>query len=200
MGLPHKELTTFGLPSEEWLRSVSRTKKNFSARHLQSPCGLALVYHLVLRRYNLIFTGSNPDGAWSEIQHLTDGRSARPGERPAPPVELDDAEAGIWRAIAGGLPPTWLDPAAQQILARAVAQAAVAAARETQLRELRSRSPPDLDAIGALAAQHAASAKALSHLLGVLRATSRARMVSRGANRQMAQVPRTRPWEVSEDG
>src|SRR5215831_15117940 len=83
MGLPHKELTTFGLPSEAWLRSVSRTKKNFSARYLQSPCGLALVYHLVLRRYHLIFTGSNPDGAWSEIQHLTDGRSARPARRAA---------------------------------------------------------------------------------------------------------------------
>jgi hypothetical protein len=90
--------------------------------------------------------------------------------------------------------------AAQQILARAVAQAAVAAAQETQLRELRSRSPPDWEAIGALATQHASSAKTLSHLLGVLRATPRARMVPRGASRRMAHVSRVRPWQETSDG
>ena len=40
MGLPHNELTTFGLPSEAWLRRVSSTKKNFSAsiwNHLHKP-------------------------------------------------------------------------------------------------------------------------------------------------------------------
>ena len=59
---------------------------------------------------------------------------------------------------------------------------------------------PDLDAIATLAAQHATSAKALAHLLGVLRATPRARMVPRGASRQMAQVARVRPWEAASDG
>src|SRR5215469_4810727 len=93
-----------------------------------------------------------------------------PGERPAPPAELDGTEERIWRAIVGALPPTWLDAAAQQILVRAVA----------------------------LAAQHAAAGKSLSHLLGVLRATPRARMVPRGASRQIAQVPRVRPWEASD--
>jgi hypothetical protein len=29
-----------------------------------------------------------------------------PGERPAPPAELDDSEAGVWWAILGALPPT----------------------------------------------------------------------------------------------
>jgi hypothetical protein len=48
-----------------------------------------------------------------------------PGERPAPPVELDATEQRIWRAIVDALPPTWLDAAAQQILVRAVAQASV---------------------------------------------------------------------------
>ena len=71
---------------------------------------------------------------------------------------------------------------------------------EAQLREKRRRVDPDLDAIATLAAQHAASAKALAHLLGVLRATPRSRMVPRGAGRQMAQVARVRPWEVSSDG
>ena len=123
---------------------------------------------------------------------------ALPGERPAPPAELDDAETGIWRRIVGALPPTWLDTAAQEILTRAVAQAAVCERQEAQLRALRAEAQPDLDVIGALAAQHASAGKSLSHLLGVLRATPRARMVSRGASRQLAQVPRVRPWEASD--
>jgi hypothetical protein len=125
---------------------------------------------------------------------------ALPGERPAPPAALDDTEACIWRAIVGALPPAWLDAAAQEILVRVVAQASVCEGLEAQLREKRRRVDPDLDAIATLAAQHAASAKALAHLLGVLRATPRSRMVPRGAGRQMAQVARVRPWEVSSDG
>jgi len=50
---------------------------------------------------------------------------ALPGERPAPPAELDAAEQRIWNAIVGALPPLWLDAAAQEILTRAVAQAGV---------------------------------------------------------------------------
>ena len=120
------------------------------------------------------------------------------GERPAPPAALDDTEACIWRAIVGALPPAWLDAAAQEVLARAVAQASVCEGLEAQLREKRRRA--DLDTIATLAAQHAASAKALAHLLGVLRATPRSRMVPRGAGRQMAQVARVRPWEAASDG
>ena len=123
-----------------------------------------------------------------------------PGERPAPPAALDDAEARIWTAIAGGLPPAWLDAAAQQILTRAVTQAAICEGLEVRLRGLRRQADPDLEAIATLAAQHAAGAKALAQLLGVLRATPRARMVPRGASRQLAQVPRVRPWEASDDG
>src|SRR5262252_9014100 len=48
-----------------------------------------------------------------------------PGARPAPPAELDDIEARIWKEIVAALPPTWLDPAAQQVLVRAVAQAGI---------------------------------------------------------------------------
>ena len=85
---------------------------------------------------------------------------ALPGERPAPPAALDDTEACIWRAIVGALPPAWLDAAAQEVLARAVAQASVCEGMEAQLRERRRRADPDQDAIATLAAQHAASAKA----------------------------------------
>src|SRR5262249_52984761 len=90
---------------------------------------------------------------------------ALPGERPAPPAELDDSEASIWRAIVSALPATWLDAAAQQVLVRAVAQASVCEGLEVQLRALRAQDPPDTDAIGALAAQHAAASKSLSNLL-----------------------------------
>ena len=123
---------------------------------------------------------------------------ALPGERPAPPAELDDSEASIWRAIVSALPATWLDAAAQQVLVRAVAQASVCEGLEAQLRALRAQDPPDADAIGVLMVQHAAASKSFSHLLGVLRATPRARMVPRGASRQLAQVPRVRPWEASD--
>ena len=60
------------------------------------------------------------------------------GERPAPPAALDDTEAGIWREIVGALPPSWLDAAAQQVLVRVVAQAAVCEQQEAQLRKLRA--------------------------------------------------------------
>jgi len=125
---------------------------------------------------------------------------ALPGERPAPPAELDAAEQRIWNAIVGALPPLWLDAAAQEILTRAVAQAGVCEGLEARLRELRRQPQSDVETIGSLAAQHASSAKALAHLLGVLRATPRARMVPRGASRQIAQVPRVRPWEQASDG
>ena len=124
--------------------------------------------------------------------------AALPGERPTPPAELDATEDRIWKAIVGALPSTWLDAAAQQVLVRAVAQAAVCEHQEARLRALRAQHHPDVDAIGALAAQHAAAGKSLSHLLGVLRATPRARMIPRGASRQLAQVPRVRPWEASD--
>ena len=120
-----------------------------------------------------------------------------PGERPPPPAELDEIEARLWRTIVDALPPTWLDAAAQTILVRAVAQAAICEDLEDQLRNCRASRSGDNE-VGALAAQHAAAAKAHAHLLGVLRATPRARMVPKSASRQMVQVPRIRPWEADD--
>jgi hypothetical protein len=131
---------------------------------------------------------------------LTVVPSTLPGERPAPPADLDDTEVRVWKEIVRALPPTWLDAAALQVLVRAVAQAGVCESLEAKLRELRRQPNPDLEALGGLAARHVASAKSLAHLLGILRATPRARMVPRGASRQLAQVPRVRPWEASSDG
>jgi hypothetical protein len=119
------------------------------------------------------------------------------GERPPAPAELDDTEARLWRTIVDALPPTWLDAAAQTILVRAVAQAAICVDLEGRLRKCRASRSAD-DEAAALAAQHAAAAKAHAHLLGVLRATPRARMVPKSASRQMVQVPRIRPWEADD--
>jgi hypothetical protein len=77
---------------------------------------------------------------------------ALPGQRPAAPPELDNAEKRVWEAITSALPPTWFDLAAQQVLIRACAQSAVCERLEAQLRALRSQEPPDTEAIGALAA------------------------------------------------
>jgi hypothetical protein len=104
----------------------------------------------------------------------------------------------VWEAITSALPPTWFDAAALQVLLRAVAQGAVCESLEAQLRILRSQEPPDSEAIGALAAQHAAAAKSLTQLLTALRATLHSRMQPHIAGRQMAKVRTVRPWEASD--
>ena len=99
----------------------------------------------------------------------------------------------IWKETVGALPPTWLDAAARQILVRAVVQAGVCESLEGKLRELRQQPNPDLEALGSLAARHAASAKSLSQLLGVLRATPRART-------REGRHGRSRRWHASARG
>jgi hypothetical protein len=121
-----------------------------------------------------------------------------PGERPRPPLDLDVTEARLWKAIVGALPASWLDPAGQEVLTRAVAQGAVCELLEAQLRDLRNRDHRDDERMAELAVQHAGAGKAFAALLGVLRATPLARMVSRDAGRRLAQVPRVRPWETSD--
>ena len=165
-------------------------QKELPGEHLESLCCLALVYHF----------GSKV-GTWSQIRRLAGSGSSRPAGRAANAAYRSRRHRGAHlERDRWGSASDWLDPAAQQVLVRAVAQAGVCESLEAKLRELRRQPNPDLEAIGGLAAQHAASAKALVHLLGVLRATPRARMVPRGASRQLAQVPRVRPWEEASDG
>jgi hypothetical protein len=130
---------------------------------------------------------------------LTVVAPALPNQRPAAPAELDDTERRVWEAITGALPPTWFDVAALQVLLRAVAQGAVCESLEAHLRTLRSQEPPDSEAIGALAAQHAAAAKSFTQLLTTLRATPHSRMQPHIAGRQVAKVRTVRPWEVAEE-
>jgi len=121
-----------------------------------------------------------------------------PGQgRPEPPAGLDLLEQSIWREIVGSLPGHWLDPAGQQVLRRAVAQAAICERHEAQLRLLREREQDSGEKAVVLATAHAAAAKIVAHLLTQLRATPRSRVASREAGPRVADAPRPqRPWDI----
>jgi hypothetical protein len=121
--------------------------------------------------------------------------------RPDPPAGLDGVEKRIWTAIVGSLPDHWIDAAGEQILRRAVSQCAIAERREAKLRALRAQDPDRDDEVTAeLEASHRATAKSVGHLLGLLRATPRSRVVSRDAGPKLREVPRTKPWDVKARG
>ena len=61
------------------------------------------------------------------------------GGRSPPPDELDTTEQTIWKAVVDAAPAHAIDPAAQLILRRLVAQAAIAERHEARLRELRAQ-------------------------------------------------------------
>jgi peptidoglycan hydrolase CwlO-like protein len=85
------------------------------------------------------------------------------------------------------------------VLVRACAQGAVCESLEAQLRTLRSQEPPDNEAIGALAAQHAAAAKSLTQLLTTLRATPQQPYAAAHRRPADGKVRTVRPWEVAEE-
>ena len=120
-----------------------------------------------------------------------------PGQgRPPPPAGLDRLERRIWRDVVDALPAHWLDPAAQLVLRRLVAQAAIAERREARLRQLRAQGKDDGEDADTLAALHGVSAKIVAYLLGQLRATPRSRMVSRAAGPEVEGAPKFRPWDI----
>src|SRR5438876_8243941 len=78
-----------------------------------------------------------------------------PGQgRPEPPPELDAIEAKAWREVIAALPAHWVDAAGQLILLRLVAQAAVAARLEDQMRQLRAAGSDQSKEAKTLAARH----------------------------------------------
>jgi hypothetical protein len=115
------------------------------------------------------------------------------GARPRPPAELDELERSIWTAIVDASPAHVIDAAAQQILRRLVAQAAVAERLEGRLRELRAQGQDHGEDAEALIKGHAEAAKLVSALMTTLRATPRSRIRSRAADAD--KVPISRPWE-----
>ena len=116
--------------------------------------------------------------------------------RPPPPAGLDRLERRIWRDVVDALPAHWLDPAAQLVLRRLVAQAAIAERREARLRQLRAQGKDDGEDADTLAALHGVSAKIVAYLLGQLRATPRSRIVSRAAGPEVEGAPKFRPWDI----
>lgn len=121
-----------------------------------------------------------------------------PGQgRPEPPTELDRSEKRLWREVVDALPGHWIDQAAQQVLRRAVAQAALCEQHEARLRVLRAEQSDDDEELTALATAHGNSAKIVAHLLAQLRATPRSRVASREAGPRVADAPRPqRPWDI----
>jgi hypothetical protein len=110
---------------------------------------------------------------------------------------LDEVEAKAWREVIAALPAHWVDPAGQLILRRLAAQSAVALRLEERLRQLRAQEQDYDKEAGMLAAEHAAAGKAISELLGQLRATPKSRTVPRAAGPRVLQAPgEWRPWEI----
>jgi len=117
------------------------------------------------------------------------------GGRPPPPADLDAIEQSIWRAVVDASPAYAIDPAAQLILKRLVAQAALCEQREARLRALRAERPDDDEELIALATAHGNGAKVVTFLLTSLRSTPRSRVRLGAAETQASRVPVTRPWE-----
>jgi hypothetical protein len=115
--------------------------------------------------------------------------------RPSPPPDLDAIEAHIWRSVVDASPAFTIDPAAQLILKRLCAQAALLAQQEARLRQLRETKPDNDEELLALAAAHAAGAKTVTFLLTSLRATPRSRTRLRDVASKASRVPVDRPWE-----
>ena len=117
------------------------------------------------------------------------------GGRPPPPGELDTIEQAIWKAVVDAAPAHAIDPAAQLILKRLCAQAALCEQREVRLRTLRAERPDDDEELIALATAHGNGAKVVTFLLTSLRSTPRSRVRLSAAEAQASRVPVTRPWE-----
>jgi hypothetical protein len=117
------------------------------------------------------------------------------GGRPPPPADLDAAEQTAWRAVVDASPAYAIDPAAQLVLRRLVAQAALCERHEARLRALRARDQDQGEDAEALATAHAAAAKAVMVLLTSLRATPRSKTRVREAESKAGHVPAERPWE-----
>jgi hypothetical protein len=117
------------------------------------------------------------------------------GGRPPPPADLDTVEQSIWKAVVDASPAYAIDPAAQLILKRLVAQAALCEQREVRLRALRAERPDDDEELTALATAHGNGAKVVTFLLTSLRATPRSKTRLRAADARAAKVPADRPWE-----
>ena len=123
---------------------------------------------------------------------------APPGSgRPEPPSSLNAAERSAWRSIVAALPDFWIDGAGELLLKRLCTQVAIAEQLEGELRRLMAEDPGN-EALSSLAAAHAERAKSVGHLLGLLRATPKSRVVSRAAGPKIAEsVPTAvKPWDV----
>ena len=122
------------------------------------------------------------------------------GGRPPPTAHLDATEQTVWRAVVDASPAYAIDPAAQLILRRLVAQAALCERHEARLRALRAQDQDQGEDAEALVTAHAAAAKVVLVLLTSLRATPRSKTRVREAASKAARVPVDQPWMDGLDG
>jgi hypothetical protein len=118
------------------------------------------------------------------------------------PRGYDYLERRLWNNVVDSLPDRWLDPAAQDLLRRAVAQSASSERLEAQLRKMRKDgvdTASNEDFVNTITA-HREAAKSAAYLLSTLRATPKSRVRSRDAGGAVEKVAPTKPWLVKADG
>ena len=125
--------------------------------------------------------------------------------RLAPPSELSQVEARIWRDVLDALPGHFVGPGGDsQVLRRVAAEGALAEDMERRIRELLTAGTPEAQKeLAALTVTHTTLSKSLASLLGSLRATPKSRMTPRDAGRGLEPTYRaatSRPWDIKADG
>jgi hypothetical protein len=116
--------------------------------------------------------------------------------RPEPPTKLTQTESRAWRDIVDASPDGFIDGAGQLILRRVVAQIATAERHEQRLRQIAEAGGP-LEAELEVARAHRDTTKSIVAGLASLRATPKARIRPRDAQRIFDRSPSgRRPWDI----
>ena len=118
---------------------------------------------------------------------------------PPPPSELTDAQATVWRDVAGSLPGNWLTRAAFPILISYCRHVCRARLLEMQIAAFEvewTQVPGGLDRLDKLLAVSERETRALTACARALRLTPHSQMHPRSAGRAIDAEPQgPRPWD-----
>ena len=118
---------------------------------------------------------------------------------PAPPFELTDAQAHIWRDVVGSLPGNWLTRAAHPILIAYCRHTCRSRLLEIQIAQFElewTRIEGGLERFDNLLAASERETRAMIACARALRLTPQAQMHPRTAGRAISNLPQgPRPWE-----
>jgi phage terminase small subunit len=119
---------------------------------------------------------------------------------PAPPSELTDAQAQVWRDVVGSLPGNWLTRAAHPILIAYCRHACRSRLLEIQIAQFElewTRTEGGLERLDKLLAASERETRAMMACARALRLTPQAQMHPRTAGRAISNLPQgPRPWET----